>query len=119
MNQIGALYADEMKKSFFDLQLYSHITVEREFVAEDGEISNEWLTRFAVSTWKDFTLTCYFCKANCKSVKAILQHLKEIHGGKVKLSCHVCKDAQRVFSSLNAYINHFVKVHDLEHLSYT
>lgn len=119
MQNVKELYAEHLTKSVFELEAFSHITVDRDQVSEDGVIAKEWLEQYEVVTWKDFKFTCHFCKLEFTSLMTFLLHLREEK--KVKIDCHLCqnKRSQRSYSSLNAYINHVVRNHEMEHLSYT
>lgn len=125
MQHVRKLYESSLSQDSFSLEEYAHITVDREHVSDDGQIDPVWLDQYDVQTWNDFSYNCYFCSETIFSLKNLLIHFsgncKQAAGGKIKFGCHTCPiDARRPpFSSLNAYINHATRHHQLEHLAYT
>lgn len=115
MEHIKKLYESSLNNDdYFSLESYAHITVGREHVSDDGQIASAWLNQYDVKTWNDFEFKCSFCSETCKSLQTLLNHLKDckVGAGKIKFGCHSCPDkARHPFSSLNAYINHTIRVH--------
>lgn len=123
MEHIKKLYNSSLcKEDSFLLEEYAHITVDRANVSDEGQISLSWLNQYDVQTWNDFDYKCFFCSETFRSLKTLLNHLKDCKAaaGKTKFHCHTCPTNVRTpFSSLNAYINHATRHHELEHLAYT
>lgn len=115
MENVEDLFAEWLQQSIFNLEQFSHITVDREFVSESGEISSEWLDTFGVSSWKDYSYTCQECKKTFKSLRSMMNHLIESCGKKTKICCKIC---DRQCSAMNSYINHVITAHDFQHLSF-
>lgn len=105
-----------MKQSLLDLEDFSHVSVGREDLSEDGEISKNWLSQYDIKMWKDFTYSCEKCGKTFKSLTLLLQHIKNVCQTN-KILCNFCT---KPFSSLGAYINHIAhNKHGLDHLVYT
>lgn len=123
MEHIRKLYENSLSISdSFSLEEFAHITVDRDHVSEEGQIDALWLNQYDVQTWNDFAFKCFFCSERCLSLKKLLEHTKwcKVSGGKIKFGCHSCPiDSRPPFASLNAYINHATRYHELEHLAYT
>lgn len=101
----------------FELDHYSHVSVEHDCVAGDGEVARDWLRNFGAEndTWMQFNYHCTHCEEPFQSFIALLNHFKLMPFIRLKIKCPHC---EKTFSATNSYINHAVKTH-FEHLAFT
>lgn len=101
----------------FDLDHFSHISVEYGHVADDGEVNRNWLRSFGAEndTWMHFVYNCTHCSQLFKSFSALLHHLMPMPKALFKIKCPQCN---QISKATNSYINHSAKNH-FAHLAFT
>lgn len=113
------MFATELafKNVLEDLNSYSHIRVDSNYVLENGQVSDEFLQNYQeTKKWTDFWYHCDHCNEDIKGLIAYMNHKRDAGIKSYKIMCSE-EDCSRQFLALYSYINHCVSHH--EHLAFT
>lgn len=92
-----------------DLKAYPQINVDLKYISKDGEIHQDWITRFATGDklWENLKFNCCGCKKDVISLLNIISHAKEEKLDTFRYHCPVTKKFLN-FDGLVSLVNYAI-----------